>query len=84
MVMSELSVEHVAKAITQYLSSGHGEDDIAEALNYEIKDLKVRRALGEQDLPFEQLRATYRYWQTLPRPSRSNPTSCAAPSVTSC
>ena len=67
MVMSQLSVEQVAKAITQFLTSGRGEAEIAESLNYEIKDLTVRRAPAEAELPFEQLRAAYRYWQALPK-----------------
>ncbi len=67
MVMSELSVEQVAKAIAHYVATGNGEANIAEALNYEVKDLKVHGAVGEAALPFEELRTTLRYWQSLPQ-----------------
>ncbi len=68
--MSEISVERVAEAIERYLATGQGEAAIAELLNFEVKDLKLRRAPAESDLPLEELRLTLRYWQTLPQVGR--------------
>jgi hypothetical protein len=70
MVMSEISVERVAEAIERYLATGQGEATVAELLNFEVKDLKLRRAPAEAELPLEELRLTLRYWQTLPQVSR--------------
>jgi hypothetical protein len=67
MVMSEISVERVAAAVERYLVSGQGEAAVAEALNFEVKDLHLLRAPAETDLPAEELRLTLRYWQDLPR-----------------
>lgn len=67
MVMYEISIQHVAESIQRYLVSGRGEGAIAEALNFEVKDLTLKRAPAETDLPVEELRLTLRYWQTLPR-----------------
>jgi len=67
MVMSEISLDQVAERIGHYLSTGRGEADIAEALNFEVKGLKLLRDPTEADLPLEQLRCTLRYWQALPK-----------------
>ncbi|MEO3428032.1 PAS domain-containing protein [Pelagibius sp. CAU 1746] len=68
--MSEISVERVAEAIEHYLSTGRGKAAIAKALDFEVKDLQVRRSPAESDLPMEELRLTLRYWQTLPQVGR--------------
>lgn len=67
MVMSEVSVERVAAAIERYLASGRNADAVAEALNFEVKDLSLMRAPAAGDLPAEELRLTLDYWQHLPR-----------------
>ncbi len=67
MVMSEISLDQVAERIGYYLSTGQGEAEIAEALNFEVKGLRFLRDPTEADLPLEQLRCTLRYWQALPK-----------------
>jgi hypothetical protein len=67
MAVSQLSVDRVAGAIERYLATGRGEAAVAEALNFEVGDLKLQRAPAEADLPVEELRCVLRYWQSLPK-----------------
>ncbi|MGD1878113.1 MAG: PAS domain-containing protein [Kiloniellaceae bacterium] len=70
--MSEISLERVAAAMRQHLSTGGGAaggsiTEVAEALNSEVKDLAMLREPREADLPVEELRSVLRYWQCLPK-----------------
>jgi hypothetical protein len=67
MVMSEISLDRVTEALIAQLSAGADPGQLAEALNFEIKDLLVKGTPTEADLPQEALRATLRYWQALPQ-----------------
>lgn len=67
MVMFELHLDRVTEAIVGYLSSGGGEARIAEALHFEVKDIRLVRAPAEDDLPLEEMRSVLRYWQDLPQ-----------------
>lgn len=67
MVMSGTSVERITEVIARYLATGQGAANVTEALNFEVKDVKLLRAPAEADLPFEELRCTLRYWCSLPR-----------------
>jgi hypothetical protein len=67
MVMSEISLDRVTEALVACLTSGRGADQVAEALNFEVKDLAFHPRPDAADLPQEGLRATLRYWQDLPQ-----------------
>jgi hypothetical protein len=65
MVMSDISLERVTKAVHDCLVRGAESGKIDAALNFEVKDLSLRRDPGEDDLPLEELRLVLRYWQAL-------------------
>ena len=67
MVMSDISLERVTKAVHDCLVRGKGPEKIDAALNFEVKGLSLRRDPAEGDLPREELRLVLRYWRALPR-----------------
>ena len=67
MVMSDISLERVTKALRNCLVQGADPEKLNAALNFEIKDIRLRIDPKEDDLPLEELRLVLRYWQALPK-----------------
>jgi hypothetical protein len=67
MVMSDISLERVTKALHGCLMRGDDAAEINAALNFEVKGIRLLRDPGENDLPLEELRLVLRYWQALPK-----------------
>lgn len=67
MVMSDISLERVTKVLHGCLMRGADPEKLDAALNFEVKDIKLRRDPTEDDLPLEELRLVLRYWQALPK-----------------
>lgn len=67
MVMSEISLDRVTKAVRNCVTAGAGPEAIDAALNFEVKDLSLLCDPAAQDLPLEELRLVLRYWQALPQ-----------------
>lgn len=67
MVMSDISLERVTKALHDCLVQGTDPEKLNAALNFEVKDIQLRRGPKEEELPLEELRLVLRYWEALPK-----------------
>lgn len=67
MVMSDISLERVTTALRGCVAEGEKREKVEAALNFEVKDLRLRRDPTEEDLPLPELRLVLRYWQALPK-----------------
>lgn len=67
MVMSDISLERVTKALQGCLVRGEDSEKLDAALNFEVRGIKLLRDPAEDDLPLEELRLVLRYWQALPK-----------------
>ena len=69
MVMSDISLERVTKALRDCLVQETDPEQLNAALNFEVEGIQLRRDPTEDDLPLEELRLVLRYWQALPKTS---------------
>jgi len=67
MVMSDISLDRVTKAVHGCVTAGADPETINTALNFEVKGIRLLRDPSEQDLPLDVQRLVLRYWQGLPQ-----------------